>query len=166
VPRFLTAALAGQAVVLLGLLIAGVTMSSPDAAGRSGRALSVTCPADSQLLSPWPGPYYAWPILGGLGLGTVACALLLRRVTARSWSDDHRRMSARAAVGAWGVLVSAPLFAVSLTIGVVVLSLTCAGGWRNVAVCGLAVTAVIAVMTACHCLNVLLLPQVYLKDRP
>jgi hypothetical protein len=165
-PRSLTAVLATQAVVLLALLITAATLAVPDAAGRSGRALSATCPAGTQLLSPWPGPYYAVPILGGLALGMVACALLLRRVTAWSWSDDHRRMTVRSAVGAFGVLVSAPLFAVSVTMGAVVLSLSCADGWRNVAMCGLAVTAVVSAMTACHCLNVLLLPQVYLKARP
>lgn len=165
-PRLLTAALAAQAVVLLILLIVAATTASADADGRSGRALSVTCPAGVQLLSPWPGPYYAWPALGGLALGTIACALLLRRVTARSGSDDQRRMSIRAAIGAWGVLVTAPLFAVSLTMGVVVLSLSCAGAMKDVAMWGLAVTALTSALTACHCLGVLLLPQAYLKARP
>ncbi|MFE2932270.1 hypothetical protein [Streptomyces sp. NPDC059278] len=132
-PRFLTASLAAQAVVLLVLLIIAATTASADADNRSGRALSVTCPEGTQLLSPWPGPHYAWPALGGLVLGTIACALLLRRVTARYGSDDQRRTNIRAAVGAWGVLVSAPLFAVSLTMGVVVLGLSCAGGMKDVA---------------------------------
>lgn len=165
-PRFLTAALAAQAVVLLVLLIVAATTGSADADGRSGRALSVACPAGTQLLSPWPGPYYAWPALGGLALGTVACALLLRRVTARCGSDDQRRTSVRAAVGAWGVLVTAPLFAVSLTMGVVVLSMSCAGGMKDVAQWGLAITALTSALTACHCLGVLLLPQAYIKARP
>lgn len=165
-PRFLTVALATQAAVLLALLIVATATGSADADGRSGRALSVTCPKGPQLLSPWPGPYYAWPALGGLALGTVACALLLRRVTARSGSDDQRRTSVRAAVGAWGVLVTAPLFAVSLTMGVVVLSLSCAGEVKYVALWGLAVTALTAALTACHCLGVLLLPQAYIKARP
>lgn len=165
-PRFLTAALATQAVVLLVLLIVAATTASADADRRSGRALSVTCPEGTQLLSPWPGPHYAWPALGGLALGTIACALLLRRVTARCGSDDQRRTNIRAAVGAWGVLVTAPLFAVSLTMGVVVLSLSCAGGMKDVALWGLAITALTSALTACHCLGVLLLPQAYIKGRP
>ena len=165
-PRFLTAALAAQAVVLLVLLIVAATTASADADRRSGRALSVTCPEGTQLLSPWPGPHYAWPALGGLALGTISCALLLRRVTARCGSYDQRRTNIRAAVGAWGVLVTAPLFAVSLTMGVVALSLSCAGGMKDVALWGLAITALTSALTACHCLGVLLLPQAYIKGRP
>ncbi|MEV0689401.1 hypothetical protein [Streptomyces sp. NPDC050388] len=166
VPRALTAALTGQAVVLTGLLIVAAATASTDADGRSRRALTVTCPAGTQLLSPWPGPYYAWPILGGLTVGTVVCAVLLRRITARSRSDDQRRTGIRAAIGAWGVMVSAPLFAVSLTMGVVVLSLSCAGGMKDAALWGLALTALTSALTACHCLCVLLLPQAYVKARP
>ncbi|MBL3668530.1 hypothetical protein JL475_21550 [Streptomyces sp. M2CJ-2] len=166
VPRALTTALTGQAVVLTGLLIVAAATASADADGRSRRALTVTCPAGAQLLSPWPGPYYAWPILGGLTVGTVVCAVLLRRITAQSRSDDQRRAGIRAAIGAWGVMVSAPLFAVSLTMGVVVLSLSCAGGMKDAALWGLALTALASALTACHCLCVLLLPQAYVKARP
>ncbi|MFI9627082.1 hypothetical protein [Streptomyces sp. NPDC052042] len=166
VPRGLTAAVAVQATVLVILLVIAAATASPDAAGRSGRALSITCPAGAQLLSPWPGPYYAWPILGGLAFGTVACALLLRRVTARSGSDEQRRTGARAAIGSWGVLVCAPLFGVSLTMGVVVLSLSCGGEMKSVALWGLAITALISALTAGHCLCVSLLPQVYVRKQP
>ncbi|WP_251023264.1 hypothetical protein [Streptomyces sp. ISL-10] len=166
VPRSLTAALAAQAIALLVLLIVAAMTASADTDGRPGRALSVTCPAGTHLFSPWPGPYYAWPTLGGLALGTVACALLLRRVTARSGDDDQRRINAWAAVGAWGVLVSAPLFAVSLTMGLVVLSVPCGGAMTDVALSGLVVAAVTSALTAGHCLGVLLLPQAYVKARP
>ncbi|WGD40036.1 hypothetical protein [Streptomyces cathayae] len=166
VPRGLTAALAGQAALLIGLLIVAAVTASADADGRSRRALTVTCPAGTQLLSPWPGPYYGWPILGGLTVGTVVCAVLLRRITVQSRSDEQRRTGIRAAIGAWGVMVSAPLFAVSLTMGVVVLSLSCAGGMKDAALWGLALTALTSALTACHCLCVLLLPQAYVKARP
>ncbi|MFE7775380.1 hypothetical protein ACFU5O_16065 [Streptomyces sp. NPDC057445] len=165
-PQPLTTALAAQAVVLVTLLSIAATTASADADGRSGRALSVACPAGAQLLTPWPGPYYAWPTIGGLALGTLACALLLRRITARSGSDDQRRLRVRAAIGAWGVLVTAPLFAVSLTMTIAVLSLSCAGGMKATALGALAVTVLISAVTACHCLGVLLLPQAYVKERP
>lgn len=166
VPRSLTAALAAQAGILLILLTIAATTASTDSDGRPGRALSVTCPAGTHVFSPWPGPYYAWPALGGLALGTVACALLLRRVTVRSGNDDQRRVNARAAVGAWGVLVSAPLFAVSVTTGLVVLSVPCGGAMTDVALWGLIVAALTSALTAGHCLGVLLLPQAYVKARP
>ncbi|MFB7534319.1 hypothetical protein ACFC0C_40135, partial [Streptomyces sp. NPDC056178] len=62
--------------------------------------------------------------------------------------------------------MTAPLSDVSLTMGIVVLSLSCAGGMKHVALRGLAVTALTAALTACHCLGVLLLPQAYIKARP
>ncbi|MFE4416590.1 hypothetical protein [Streptomyces sp. NPDC056817] len=165
VPRALTVALTVQAAVLLVLLVVAVATASPDEAGRSGHALSVTCPAGAQVLSPWPGPHYARPALGGLALGTVVGALLLRRITAGSGSDDQRLAGARAAIGAWGVLVCAPLFGVSLTMGVVVLSLACGGVMKAAALWGLAITALVSAVTAGHCLCVSLLPQAYAKVR-
>ncbi|MEU1323986.1 hypothetical protein [Streptomyces microflavus] len=165
-PRSLATALAAQAVVLLALLIVAATTASADSEGRPGRALSVTCPGGTYLLSPWPGPHYTWPVLGGLALGTVVCALFLRRITARSGDDNQRRVNARAAVGAWGVLVSAPLFAVSATMGLGVLSVPCGGATHSSAISGLAVAVVISATTAGHCLCVLLLPQAYVKIRP
>ncbi|MGP3752548.1 hypothetical protein [Streptomyces sp. IBSNAI001] len=165
VPRSLTAVLAAQAVVLPAILVVAATTASADSDGRHGRALSVTCAGGTHLLSPWPGPYYAWPALGGLTLGTVACALLLRRVTARSGNDDQRRVNARAAVGAWGVLVSAPLFAVSATAGFVMLSTPCGGTSTVLALWGLGIAALVSVLTAGHCLGVLLLPQAYVKEQ-
>ncbi|WP_256062102.1 MULTISPECIES: hypothetical protein [unclassified Streptomyces] len=165
-PRSLTTASAAQAVALLGLLIVAASTASADSDGRPGRALSVTCPAGTYLLSPWPGPHYAVPVLGGLTLGTAACALLLRRITARSGDDDQRRINARAAVGAWGIMVSAPLFAVSATMGLGALSVPCGGATNSLAISGLALGVLISAMTAGHCLCVLLLPQAYVKIRP
>ncbi|MDX3583830.1 hypothetical protein [Streptomyces europaeiscabiei] len=165
-PRSLSAVLAVQAGLLLMLVTIAAVTASADADGRSGRALSVTCPAGTQLLSPWPGPYYAWPALSGLAAGTVACALLLHRVTVRSGSVDQRRISVRAAVGAWGVLVTAPLFAVSSTMAEAVLNTSCASLMQNVALWGLGLAALTSAVTAGHCLSVLLLPQIYIKARP
>ncbi|WP_415949367.1 hypothetical protein [Streptomyces sp. KLOTTS4A1] len=166
VPRSLAVVLAVQAVVLSALLVVATVMASSDAGGRAGRALSVTCPAGTHLLSPWPGSYYAWPALGGLALGTVACVLLVRRVTAHSGDDDQRRINARAAVGAWGVLVSAPLFAVSTTMGLVVLTVPCRGTMADMTLPGLVVAAVASAVSAGHCLSVVLMPQAYIKARP
>lgn len=165
-PRALALSVAAQAALLTVLLLLAALTSSPDAKGRSGRALAVECPAGSQLLGPWPGPYYAWPALGGLVLGTAACVLLLRRITLRASTADQRRVQARAAVGAWGVLVTAPLFAVSLTMAIVVLSLSCAGVAKPLALLPLALTAFASALTCCHCLGVLLRPQAYTEAKP
>ncbi|MEU0369963.1 hypothetical protein ABZ070_06800 [Streptomyces sp. NPDC006283] len=165
-PRALAAFLAAQAAILTVLVVIAAGTASADSEGRSGRALAVHCPAGSQLLGPWPGLHYGWPALGGVALGTVACALLLRRITLRSQADGQRRIQARAAVGAWGVLVTAPLFAVSLTMAVVVLSLSCGGTAKLLTLAALALTAFTSALSCCHCLGVLLLPQAYTEARP
>ncbi|MFF3291573.1 hypothetical protein [Streptomyces sp. NPDC003023] len=166
IPRALTLFVTAQTAILTVLVVISATTASADSKGRSGRALAVECPAGSQLLSPWPGLYYAWPALGGVALGTLACALLLRRVTLRPQPEDQRRVQARAAVGAWGVLVTAPLFAVSSTMAVVVLSLACGGAAKLAALAALALTAFTSALTGCHCLGVLLIPTAYTKARP
>lgn len=55
-PRFLTAALATQAAVLLALLIVATATGSADADGRSGRALSVACPKGTRCSRPGQAP--------------------------------------------------------------------------------------------------------------
>ncbi|MEU1281417.1 hypothetical protein [Streptomyces sp. NPDC005805] len=160
VPRGLTTSLAAQALVLVGVLVAATAT-----ADAGGRALTVSCATGTRTLAPWPGPHYAWPVLGGLALGTLVCLLLLRSIVLRPGDDAQRRVSARAAVGAWGVLVSAPLFAVCVTVATVVLMLPCAGAAKAAALWGLGSTALVAALTAGHCLAVLLLPQVYHKER-
>jgi hypothetical protein len=164
-PRGLTASLTVQALVLLVLLTVAATTASADAGGRPGRSLSVTCPTGTYVHAPWPGLHYVGPALGGLAAGTVACVLLLRRVTTRTGQDAQRHVNARAAVGAWGVLVTAPLFAVTLTMGPALLGVPCGGAMMNAALVGLAVTATTSALSAGHCLGVLLLPQVYMKAR-
>ncbi|MFD7612930.1 hypothetical protein [Streptomyces sp. NPDC059828] len=164
VPRLLTASVAVQALVLVPLLVVGAATATADAEGRPGRAWAVTCPEGVRLLAPWPGPAYVWPAFGGLLLGTAACALLLRRIARYSTGDGQRRAAnARAAVGAWGVLVNAPLFAISGTMGFTLLEGSCGGTMYAVAGGGLGAVALASAITAGHCLCVLLLPQVYVK---
>ncbi|WP_433544170.1 hypothetical protein ACQPZG_02970 (plasmid) [Streptomyces sp. CA-294286] len=165
VPRGLTVSLVVQAVVLLVLLAVAAATATADATGRPGRALTATCSTGTYLHAPWPGPHYLGPALGGLAVGTVACALLLHRVTTRSGDDALRRANARATVGAWGVLVTAPLFAVTVTTGQALLGVPCGGTMRAAAMAGLLVSAAVSALSAGHCLGVLLLPQVYLKAR-
>ncbi|MFF3459280.1 hypothetical protein ACFYXH_34180 [Streptomyces sp. NPDC002730] len=166
IPRGLTAALAVQAVLLPSLLAIAVATSATDSAGHAGRALAMTCRGRHQLIGPWPGPYYAWPVLVGLVVGTLVCGPALRRITMRSASDDQRRIRARAIVGAWGMLVAAPLFAVSLTMATAVLSLSCGGWMESVSLWGLGITAFASALTAGCSLGALLLPQAHIKARP
>lgn len=165
IPRGLTASLGVQAVLLTALLVVAVATASTDTAGRAGRALSMSCRGQIQTTGPWPGAYYAWPVLGGLVIGTVVCALVLRRITVRAASDDQRRISSRATVGAWGLLVAAPLFAVSLTMAVALQSLTCGRWAENMTLGGLGLTAFVSALTAGWTLGALLLPQAHVREQ-
>ncbi|MFC8830204.1 hypothetical protein ACFT9I_33315 [Streptomyces sp. NPDC057137] len=166
IPRALAGSLGVQAVLLVVLLGVAVGTASTDGAGRAGRALVERCQGDTYVVGPWPGPYYAWPVLGGLVVGSVVCALTLRRVTARAGDDDRRRVRARVTVGAWGVLVAAPLFAVSSTMAVAVFSLPCGGRAGDLGAVGLAGVAFVSAMTAGWCLVALLVPRVHIEERP
>lgn len=61
--------------------------------------------------------------------------------------------------------MSAPLFAVSVTAGFVMLSTPCGGTMTALALWGLGIAALASVLTAGHCLGVLLLPQAYVKEQ-
>lgn len=166
IPRALAVSLGVQAVVLVVLLALSVATASADGAGRAGRALVDSCQGVDHVVVPWPGPYYAWPVLGGLGAGSLVCALTLRRVTVRGGDDERRRAGARATVGAWGVLVATPLFAVSSTMAVALHSLPCGGRAGDLGAVGLACVAFVSAMTAGWCLVALLVPRVHIEERP
>lgn len=166
IPRALTGSLGVQAVLLVVLLAVSVATASADEAGRAGRALTESCQGHTYVIGPWPGPYYAWPVLGGLGVGSVVCALTLWRVTVRAGDDERRRVGARVTVGAWGVLVAAPLFAVSSTMAVAVYTLPCGGTASDLGAVGLAFVAFISAVTAGWCLVALLVPRVHIEERP
>ncbi|MEU0704358.1 hypothetical protein ACFY9H_24915 [Streptomyces bacillaris] len=59
--------------------------------------------------------------------------------------------------------MSAPLFAVSATMGLGVLSVPSRGATNGGAISALAVAVLISATTAGHCLCLLLLPQAYVK---
>ncbi|WP_329035917.1 hypothetical protein OIE71_23790 [Streptomyces sp. NBC_01725] len=166
IPRALAASLGAQAVFLVVLLAVSVATASADEAGRVGRALAGSCQGDAYVVGPWPGPYYAWPVLGGLGAGSVVCALTLRRVTARAGDDGRRRVRARATIGAWGVLVAAPLFAVSSTMAVALYTLPCGGWVIGLGAVSLTIVAFVSAVTAGWCLVAMLVPRAHIEERP
>lgn len=165
VPRGLTMSLGVQALLLTVLLVLCLGMASPGAADQAGGALSRSCHGATQIVGPWPGASYARPAFGGLVVGTAVCALVLRRVTLRAASDEQRRTRARATIGAWGLLVAVPLFAVSSTMALAVLALACGGPVESVIVWGLGLTAFVSAMTAGWALGALLLPQAHIQER-
>ncbi|WP_409331496.1 hypothetical protein [Trujillonella humicola] len=129
-----------------GLLVAvlGTTtaLGSPDDLGRAGRALARSCtPLWTTAVGPWPGWFYAAPLLAVVLAGLVLAGLALRRIVHRPRSGDAphvddllRRQAAEAVVAGCGLLVAVPLAGVSLVAAHAVGNLGCApASWRVVA---------------------------------
>lgn len=121
-----------QAACIVVLLTIGATVASPDKAGRTGRTLAVTCSTVTRHLGPWPGLYYAAPVLGSLTLGTAACVWSLRRIAHRPGDNQQRHDRSWAITAAWGLLVSSQLLLIVGMIARVLFYSKCAGMLGNV----------------------------------
>ncbi|MEV0972644.1 hypothetical protein [Microtetraspora glauca] len=125
-PRFsapLAAALSLVAVVLLSVTSA---TASADDLGRSGRVLAMSSPdgAVRSATGPWPGWFYAWPMLAVLAVAFLLSALVTHRVVqrgrpgldpaARAVDDAQRAHSARVVTAAYGLCVALPLTGVAV----------------------------------------------------
>ncbi|MFG2131603.1 hypothetical protein ACGFNV_27815 [Streptomyces sp. NPDC048751] len=128
VPPRMAPLLVFQTAGLAVLLLIGVAAADVDTQGRTGRALAVTCAVGlTRRLAPWPGLYYAPPILVSLTLGTAACAWALRRIAHRPGDNQQRHDRSWAITAAWGLLVSSQLLLVLGMIGRVLFYSRCAG---------------------------------------
>jgi len=120
-PRWLTAAVAAATGLLALVLIFTTAVGSPDDLGRAGRFLAHRCSAvASTAVGPWPGSFYALPLVAVVLPGLVLAGLALRRIVdrPRSGDDPHvddslRRQAAEAVVAGCGLLVAVPLGGVS-----------------------------------------------------
>ncbi|MEV1069719.1 hypothetical protein [Streptomyces sp. NPDC050263] len=122
-----------QTACLVVLLTIGAAVADPDGQGRAGRTLTVTCAAGpTRHLGPWPGLFYATPVLVSLALGTAACAWSLRRIAHRPGDNLRRHDRSWAIIAAWGLLVSSQLLLVLGMIGRVLFYSKCAGMLGNV----------------------------------
>ncbi|MFI5798877.1 hypothetical protein [Streptomyces sp. NPDC051677] len=132
VPPRMAPLLVLQTACIVVLLTIGVAAASPDKAGRTGRTLAVTCSTVTRHLGPWPGLYYAAPVLVSLTLGTAACVWSLRRIAHRPGDNQQRHDRSWAIIGAWGLLVSSQLLLVVGMIARVLFYSKCAGMLGNV----------------------------------
>lgn len=128
-PRSVTTLGAVGALALGGALVAGWAMGAPDDVGRPGRSLTTVCRgvigADGaqQVGSshgPWPGSYYAVPMLVGLAAAVLLVGATVRAVVRRARpgaesedaDDALRRESARVVLlglGAFTLLTLVPV---------------------------------------------------------
>ncbi|MGW1778579.1 hypothetical protein ACWCQQ_05475 [Streptomyces sp. NPDC002143] len=132
VPPRMAPLLVFQTACIVVLLTIGAAAASPDRSGRTGRSLAVTCSTVTRHLGPWPGLYYAAPVLVSLTLGTAACVWSLRRIAHRPGDNQQRHDRSWAITGAWGLLVSSQLLLVVGMIARVLFYSKCAGMLGNV----------------------------------
>ena len=95
-PRGRALVLAVSTVLLLGALAVGVAWGSADDLGRLGRVVSRACTVVEPDLGavrltssrgPWPGSFYALPLLGALAVLAVLVVVALRVIVARPRPD-------------------------------------------------------------------------------
>ncbi|MDX3119442.1 MULTISPECIES: hypothetical protein [Streptomyces] len=159
VPPRMAPLLLFQTACLLVLLIVGTFAAAPDAAGRTGRAITVTCGSVTRPLGPWPGLYYATPLLASLALGTAACVWALRRIAHRPGDNLQRHDRSWAITAAWGLLVSSQLLIVLGMIGRVLSRTTCAGMLGNVTALVIYPLSLVALFSLGWCLFTIVVPR-------
>jgi hypothetical protein len=160
VPPRMAPLLVFEAACIAVLLTIGTLMASPDAHGRVGRTLTVTCPAHRpRLLGPWPGLHYAAPALAALALGTVACVWALRRIAHRPGDNLRRHDRSWAITGAWGLLVSSQLLIFLVMIGRVLSYTKCAGMLGNVTALVIYPLGLLSLFTLGWCLFTIVAPR-------
>ncbi len=178
VPRRLGAAVLATGATLLALASVTSALGSPDDLGRPGRWLTHACSAvETSSRGPWPGAYYAGPLLLLVGAGVLLALLVLRTTVARppllpndapgavfvpaqAVAADHelRAQAARAVVAGLGVLLALPLAGTSaLAASAVAGTVGCAPDWWAAAAAGLLVVTALAGAVLVWCVSVLLL---------
>jgi hypothetical protein len=128
-PRGLTTVVGTSVGLLVALLLVGISTAASDDLGRSGRSLSWSTPDGSSTVGPWPGSFYAGPLLAALAVEVVVAELVLRVIARRAQvvasEEGHeadtalRGVAARGVVAAVGVATGFPLLGVGLVMAVV-----------------------------------------------
>ena len=163
VPRALGSAVLA-AGALLGVVLALTTAAgSPDDMGRAGRSLERRCSAlTGEGAGPWPGSYYAFPLVVVVLCGLLAAAVVLTRVVRRPLQSDDlavdealRRSAAGAVTAAVGLLIAVPLAGISAVAGGALGRITCRPEWWTVAAIALAALAVASLILAVWCASTL-----------
>ncbi|WP_067176815.1 hypothetical protein [Microtetraspora niveoalba] len=156
-PRFsapLAAVLSLIAVVLLAVTSAA---GSADDLGRPGRVLAMSSDDGTMhsAAGPWPGWFYAWPMLAVLAVAFLLSALVIHRVVQRgrpgldpvatAVDDAQRAHSAQVVTAAYGLCVALPLTGVSVVAAGALFRQSDLAGWAvpaGFALLGVALLAV------------------------
>lgn len=148
-----------EAAALVLLLAVTIPMASPDDLGRAGRAFTVTCGGVTESHGPWPGIFYAVPILASLAVGTAACTWALRRIAHRPGEEQQRRDRSAVITAAWGLLVSTQLIGTVVMVGGALTSATCDGTLGTAALVPLVPLGLLTLTTLAWSLLTVVAPQ-------
>lgn len=111
-PRWASFLAAAGSVFLIVFLASTTAIGSTDDQGRPGRAFTHTCGEYTQMFTPWPGSFYAVPVLIASGICLALTVIALREVVLRprlSPDDSTRRRASEVIVAAYGIAVLTPL---------------------------------------------------------
>lgn len=153
-------------VLLLALLAFTSAIGSADDLGRAGRSLTRACSAlAGEGRGPWPGSFYAWPLVAVVLIGLVMAGVALLSVTRRprqgedSVLDDALRCEVvTGVVAAIGLLVTVPLVGVGVVAAPGLLQICAAPtAWTVVGTLLLAVVP-LALVLGLWCMAVLATP--------
>jgi hypothetical protein len=172
-PRWPSYAVLTTAGYLLAVLITTTVLASPDDQGRPGRSISVTGPSCTHSSGPWPGSFYAAPILLAIVMGLLVTLPALRYVAVRprlidavttSVDDALRRRAAHVLIAAMGVLITVPALGVEATVASRLTGIAtgscAASAWWPVAGRVVAVTTLPTLGVLVWCVGVLLRPGI------
>ncbi|WP_155892794.1 hypothetical protein [Intrasporangium chromatireducens] len=158
-PRRLSVLVAVTVVVLAALLIVGLVAGTADDLGRPGRALAWTTPTGGGSAGPWPGSFYAWPMLGALLVELALAGAALRIIAHRAQvvpsqaasevDSALRSAAARGVVAATGVATAFPLGGLGVVMAITASNAVRGGapGWLAVVVWVASAAVLLAVVT-------------------
>lgn len=138
-PRVLTTAVGGIAVVHLATLALTTVTASGDDMGRAGRQVAARCGDMGSSAGPYPGSFYSVPlILLLLFIGLAATAALMAVVRRpRGFAPEEvgdavlRQRSTTRVVAAAGATVAASQVGIAFFAGGALLRMDCQGAWMD-----------------------------------
>lgn len=136
-PRALTIAVGGITVLHLATLVMTTASASTDDMGRAGRSIAAQCGDTGSAAGPYPGSFYAVPLLLLLlvvGLAAVAALIAVVRRPRGFAPDDVgddvlRRRSATRILAAAGAAVAASHVGIAFFAGTALLRMDCQRAW-------------------------------------
>lgn len=167
VPRALTGAVAGLAILHLGTLALTTATASADDMGRAGRQIAAVCGNIGSASGPYPGSFYSLPlalVLALIGLATAAALIAVVR-RPRGYAPDHvgddalRVRSTTRVLAAAGAAVAASHAGIAFFAATALVGMPCHRAWMEPVGWVLAATVPVALVLLGWFLAQILVPR-------